>query len=140
MDRAAFDRYVARFNAEDATAFDDYLCDDMQMLNGALRFQGIDGMKHHYQALIWPHFVERLTVQRFIGNDLHVAVELWTRFTARRAADTLFGPVLPGETFDYRGLIFYDLRGGKFASITVAYNSFVNTRPDGTTRDMGMPR
>lgn len=139
MDRARFDDYIARFNAEDETAFEDYLCPDMQMLNGALRFEGIEGMKHHYKALVWPHFVETLNVLRFLSNEAHVAVELWTRFTARNRADTLFGPVEKGELFDYRGLILYDLRGGRFASITVAYNSFVNTKPDGSTRDMGMP-
>ena len=49
------------------------------------------------------------------------------------------GPVLKGEMFVYRGLIMYDLRDGKFATITVAYNSFTNVKPDGTTREMGLP-
>lgn len=140
MNRARFMTYLDRFNAEDDTAFDDFLCPDMQMLNGALRFEGIEGMKDHYRDLIWPHFVERLTLKRFIGNARHVAVELHTRFTARRdASETLFGAVVAGELFDYRGLILYDLRDGRFATITVAYNSFLNTKPDGTTRELGMP-
>jgi hypothetical protein len=139
MRRARFDSYIRRFNAEDDTAFDEFLRPDMTMLNGSLRFSGIDGMKHHYRGLVWPHFVERLTVLRYVSNTAHAAVEMWTRFSARHAAETLFGPVVEGELFDYRGLIFYDIREGRFATITVAYNSFVNTKPDGTTRDMGMP-
>ena len=77
---------------------------------------------------------------RFLGGDDHVAVELRTDFTSLHdVPDTLFGPVLKGEMFVYRGLIMYDLRDGKFATITVAYNSFTNVKPDGTTREMGLP-
>jgi hypothetical protein len=140
MDRATFETYLARFNAEDATAFDDYLCADMTMLNGALRFEGVQGMKDHYQKLIWPHFVEKLNLIRFIGNGQHVAIELRTDFTARGdRAETLFGPVAKGEMFVYRGLIMYDLRDGKFATITVSYNSFTNIKTDGTRVEMGLP-
>jgi hypothetical protein len=34
MDRATFDDYIRRFNERDASAFDDYIAPDMQMLNG----------------------------------------------------------------------------------------------------------
>ncbi|MCB1387875.1 MAG: nuclear transport factor 2 family protein [Rhodobacteraceae bacterium] len=140
MNRATFEAYLARFNARDSSAFDDYLCDDMKMLNGALRFEGVQGMKNHYEGLIWPHFEERLNLIRFIGDDRHVAVELRTDFTALGdRAETLFGPVVKGEMFVYRGLIMYDLRDGKFATITVAYNSFTNIKPDGAQVEMGLP-
>lgn len=129
MTREDFELYLARFNAEDETAFDDYLCHDMEMLNGTLRFAGIDGMKHHCRDRIWPHFVEKLHLLRFLGNDSRVAVELWTRFTARHAAETLFGPVVAGDLFDYRGLIMYDLRDGKFATITVSTTASPTPRP-----------
>lgn len=139
MDRARFESYIARFNACDATAFDDFLCPDMQMLNGALRFTGVEGMKDHYQNRIWPFFEERLSLLRFVSDENHVAVELRTDFTAFGPAETLFGPVEAGEQFIYRGLIYYDLRDGKFATITVAYNSFTNRKPDGTVIEMGLP-
>ena len=140
MNRATFEDYIARFNARDVSAFEMYLTEDMQMLNGALRFQGIDGMKHHYVDLIWPHFNEKLNLIRFVGDDHHVAVELRTEFTALHDADTMFGSVVEGEEFVYRGLIFYDLTpDGRFSSITVSYNSFTNIKPDGTTIDMGLP-
>ena len=41
--------------------------------------------------------------------------------------------------FVYRGLIMYDLRDGRFATITVAYNSFTNVKTDGTQVEMGLP-
>lgn len=139
MKRAAFDEYIRRFNAEDASAFDDYLAPGMKMRNGALEFEGVAGMRDHYQNKIWPFFVERLNVLRFVGSDDIVAVEMWTHFRARAAAETIFGTVVPGDQFDYRGLIMYDVVGGKFATITVAYNSFRNTKADGRVVEMGMP-
>lgn len=139
MDRARYDSYVARFNACDHTAFDEFLCPDMQMLNGALRFSGVEGMKDHYMNRIWPFFRETLNLLRFVSDDRHVAVELHTDFTALKSADTLFGAVEEGEQFIYRGLILYDLREGRFSSITVAYNSFTNIKTDGTMIEMGLP-
>ena len=139
MKRESFDDYIRRFNAEDPTAFDDYLSPDMVMVNGALEFRGIAGMRDHYQNRIWPFFRERLNVLRFVSDDTTLAVQMWTNFRARVAADTIFGPVEPGEMFDYRGLIMYRIRDGKFASITVAYNSFIKTRTNGETVSLGMP-
>jgi hypothetical protein len=139
LERATFDDYIRRFNAEDATAFDEYIAPDMRMLNGALEFRGVAGMRDHYQNKMWPFFVERLNVLRFVSSDSVLAVEMWTNFRARLPADTIFGPVLPGEQFDFRGLIMYDIAGGKFTSITVAYNSFRNTKLSGQVIEMGVP-
>lgn len=139
MDKARFDEYIRRFNAEDPTVFDEYLSPDMQMLNGSLRFTGIAGMRDHYQNKMWPYFVERLTVERFVSSDTVLAVKMWTNFRARREADTVFGHVLAGEAFDYRGLILYDIVGGLFTTITVAYNSFSNTKVDGRIIELGIP-
>ena len=140
MEREAFDEYIRRFNSEDATAFDDYIAPNMKMLNGSLEFRGVDGMRGHYENKIWPFFIEKLNVLRFVSNDNTAAVQLWTQFTARRDADeTLFGPVKKGDRFDYRGVIMYEIEDGKFTCITVAYNSFVNTKATGETIDMGMP-
>ena len=140
MDRATYDTYVTRFNAQDATAFEDYLCDDMQMLNGALEFTGIEGMKDHYTTKIWPHFVEDLNVLRFVSDDSQLAVEMRAEFTAQDDfGDTLFGPVVLGEKFVFHGVIMYALEGGRFKRIQVAYNSFSNIKTDGRVVEMGMP-
>ena len=140
MDRASYDKYIERFNKQDATAFEDYLCPDMHMMNGALEFTGIDGMKDHYTNKIWPHFVEDLSVLRFLGGEERIAIEMIAEFKAIDAFDeTLFGPVEQGERFTFHGLLMYELEGGRFKKIQVAYNSFVNTKVDRTKIDMGMP-
>jgi hypothetical protein len=139
VEKRLFDDYIRRFNAEDATTFDDYIAPDMLMLNGALEFRGVAGMRDHYENKMWPFFHERLTVLGFVSSDSILAVRMWTNFTAKIDAATIFGPVVKGEMFDYRGLIMYDIEGGRFSTITVAYNSFVNTKVSGQVIDMGMP-
>lgn len=141
MLESRFREYIRRFNAEDDTAFDDYLAADMHMKNGTLEFTGVDGMKHHYRDLIWPHFQERLTVPRFVSDARTAAIQMNTVFVAKHdAPDTIFGPVKQGETFEFDGVIMYDLdETDRFRDILVAYNSFVHTALDGTTRDLGIP-
>ncbi|MFH8251230.1 nuclear transport factor 2 family protein [Microbacterium sp. B2969] len=141
MREETFREYIRRFNAEDDTAFDDYVAPDMHMKNGTLEFTGVDGMKDHYRNKIWPHFVERLTVPRFLADEGRLAIQMNTLFTAKHnAPDTLFGPVRAGETFEFDGIIMYELDDtDRFADILVAYNSFVHTDLAGTRRDLGIP-
>lgn len=138
MDQASFQRYIDRFNAQDATAFDDYLLPDVTILNGGLELVGVEGMKAHYVDHIWPHFIEKLNVQRFVCDGQTLAVRMWTNFNACHATDSIFGPVVKGDQFDYRGIIMYELRDGKFARIEVSYNSFVKTAVDGTVTAIGL--
>ena len=139
MERSRFDEYIRRFNAEDATAFDDFIAPDMHMTNGTLEFSGVEGMKAHYDR-IWGTFREELVVGRYVTDGTHIAIEMDTHFSAMKDdPDSTFGPVVAGETFHFRGLIMYDVIDGKFAKIRVAYNSFTNTRPDGTVRELGIP-
>ncbi len=51
MDRARFDEYIRRFNAEDETAFDEFVAPHMQMLNGGLELTGVQAMKAHYAKI-----------------------------------------------------------------------------------------
>jgi hypothetical protein len=140
MDRSTFDEYIRRFNVEDPTTFDDHITPNMKMLNGALEFTGVAGMRDHYENKIWPYFVETLNVLGYISNDKNAAVRLLTNFVAKKDADTLFGPVKKGEQFDFRGLLWYDINAeGKFTTIVVAYNSFKNTKVTGDIIEMGIP-
>ncbi|MFC8436485.1 nuclear transport factor 2 family protein [Streptomyces sp. NPDC057253] len=139
MDSSTYDAYIRRFNAEDDTAFDDYLDPDMRMLNGTLEFRGVQGMKDHY-AKIWGRFRETLHVERFVSDGETVAVRMHTHFEALGDhADSLFGPVRKGESFDYRGIIMYEIKDGRFATIQVSYNSFTATDLEGRTTQMGIP-
>ncbi|WP_159501513.1 nuclear transport factor 2 family protein [Microbacterium sp. 18062] len=141
MQEERFREYIRRFNTEDDTAFDDYLAPDMHMKNGTLEFTGVDGMKRHYLDLIWPDFVERLAVPRFVSDDHRAAIQMNTVFTAKHdAEESLFGPVRKAETFEFDGVIMYEIdETGRFSDILVAYNSFVHTDRDGNSRDLGIP-
>lgn len=138
MERERFDEYIRRFNAEDASAFDDFLTPDMHMQNGGLHYDGVQGMKDHY-ASIWGRFSERLTVRRFISNDDTLCVHLQTRFDALvDDPDTPFGSVRRGEAFEYDGLVMYQVEGGRFRDIKVAYLSFLKIDLNGVTHALGM--
>ena len=120
MDKDRFDSYIARFNARDETAFDDFIHPELRMQNGGLVFHGVEGMKHHY-AWIWRTFDEVLDVQRFVADD-----------------DTPFGAVVEGDRFEFHGVIMYRMRDGLFGDIRVAYLSFSHTAPDGTVTQRGL--
>ncbi len=137
--RSNFDEYIRRFNAHDETAFDDYIAPEMRMLNGTLAFTGVQGMKDHYLKKIWPFYKEELHVERFVSDANSIAIQMWAHFTASKDADTLFGSVRAGETFDFHGVIMYEITNNKFSRITVAYNSFMHTDPTGKTVNMGIP-
>lgn len=140
MDEATFMSYIRRFNEEDDTAFDDYLHPDMHMKNGMLEYTGVDGMKDHYLGKIWGRYRETLVVKRFVSAGDTLAIQMYTHFEALYdLAESLFGPVRKGETFEFDGLIMYQLEGGRFRDILVAYNSFVHTGLDGVKRDLGIP-
>ena len=139
MKRERYDDYIQRFNAQDMTAFEDYLAPNMRMVNGTLEFHGVQGMKDHY-AKIWKTFSEDLAVERFVSDEQTLAVQLWAHFTALRSDEnSLFGPVKLGETFDFRGLIMYQITDEKFSDIRVAYNSFTFTNLEGEVKDLGIP-
>jgi SnoaL-like polyketide cyclase. len=139
MQQSRFEEYLARFNAEDVTVFDDFLHHDVKVLNGNLELHGVEAMKAHYAGHIWPDFDERLDLLRFVGNEETAAVQLWTRFEARHdSPHSLFGAVVKGDRFDYRGIIMYELRDEKFTSITVAYNAFSKMAVSGAITQLGI--
>jgi len=139
MERARFDEYIRRFNAEDPAAFEDFIAPDMHMLNGTLEFTGVQGMKDHY-ARIWGKIRETLHVERFVSDHDTAAIQMHARFDVLADdPDSLFGPARKGEAFDFHGLIMYQIRDGRFADIKVAYNRFIFTSADGTETDLGIP-
>ena len=139
MNRASFDEYIRRFNAQDPTVFDDCLTPDMVMLNGTLELRGAQGMKDHY-AKIWSTFDETVHCLRVVSDDDTLAVQMWTHFTALRDDDkSVVGPVKAGESFDFRGVVFYWIENGKFSNIRVAYNSFTHTDLAGKETFLGIP-
>jgi len=139
MTEERYMQYINRFNAQDMSAFDEFIHPELHMINGTLEYTGVQGMKDHY-AKIWGKFSEDLTIEKFISNKQHVAVKMWAHFTALINDDaSLFGPVKKGENFDFKGLILYDLENEKFKRIQVAYNSFTFTNVNGEVTDLGIP-
>lgn len=139
MDRSRFDEYIRRFNAEDATAFDDFLAADVAVQNGRLHYRGVDGMKAHY-AQIWGRMKETLTVRRFVCDGHTLAVWLETRFDVLQDDPaSLFGSIRAGERFDYSGLVMYQIDDeGRFSDIKVAYFDFVRTDLNGVAHSLGI--
>jgi hypothetical protein len=138
VNRAEFDRYIERFNARDLTAFDDYIHEDLRMQNGGMVFHGRQGMKDHY-TWIWKTYSEDLDVVQFTSDGERIAIEMKAHFEAQvEGTDTPFGDVVPGEMFDFHGLIMYQLEGGQFKDIRVAYFSFHHTDVDGNVTDRGL--
>ena len=139
MTEERYMQYINRFNAQDMSAFDEFIHPELHMINGTLEYTGVQGMKDHY-AKIWGKFSEDLTIEKFISNKQLVAVKMWAHFTALINDDeSLFGPVKKGENFDFKGLILYDLKNEKFKRIQVAYNSFTFTNINGEVTDLGIP-
>ncbi|MBU6442708.1 MAG: nuclear transport factor 2 family protein [Alphaproteobacteria bacterium] len=137
--RERFDAYIRRFNARDATAFDDYLARDAVILNGTLELRGVQGMRRHYEEAIWPFFEETIHINRFISDSRTLAVNMWTHFVATVSGASLFGQVREGDAFDFRGLVMYEIENARFFKIIVAYNSFIRTDATGTMTELGLP-
>lgn len=130
--------YITRFNAQDATAFDDYIHPELRMQNGGMVFRGVQGMKDH-DSWIWKTFRETLDVQRFVADDETIGIEMKTHFDALRTNDDApFGAVAAGEQFDSHGVIIYRMRDRKFGDIRVAYLSFSRTGLDGVEVQLGL--
>jgi hypothetical protein len=140
MEKADFDSYIRRFNAEDPGAFEDYMAPDVRMLNGTLLISGVDEVKEHY-GKIWGAMRESLYVERFVSDADTVAIQMHTHFEVLSDDPASpFGQIYAGETFDFHGLIMYRLGAdGRFADIKVAYNSFIYTDREGVATDLGIP-
>jgi hypothetical protein len=139
MKREVFNDYINRFNKRDATAFEDYIHPNAKIINGTLEINGMQGMKDHY-ARIWKGFSEELHVERFVSDEHTLAIQMWTHFTAQKDdSESLFGPIKAGETFDYHGIIMYELENNKFTGIKVSYLSFTFTNLKGEKKELGIP-
>jgi hypothetical protein len=139
MKKEKFDNYISRFNRRDATTFEDYIHPDAKIINGTLVIEGMQGMKDHY-AKIWQGFSEELHVERFVSDEHTLAIQMWTHFTSQKDdKKSLFGKVKAGETFDYHGIIMYEIEKEKFTSIKVSYLSFSYTNHKGKTVELGIP-
>ncbi len=139
MKKEVFDDYINRFNARDITTFEDYIDPNAKIINGTLEINGMQGMKDHY-AKIWKGFSEELHVERFVSDENTLAIQMWTHFTVQKDdKESLFGDVKTGETFDYHGIIMYQIINEKFTDIKISYLSFTYTNHEGKVVELGIP-
>jgi hypothetical protein len=140
MDRQAFLRYIERFNQADTGAFRENLADDVVMQNGGMFLRGLDAVLEHYEQRIWPWLKETVHAERIALDGNSIAVQMWTHFEAIRKGECAFGLVQPGDQFDFRGVVMYEIGpGGKFGSILVAYLTFTATPLGGSARLLAPP-
>jgi hypothetical protein len=139
MKKEVFDDYINRFNAKDPTAFEAYIDPKATVLNGSLHINGMQGMKDHY-AWIWRSFKEELHVERFVSDEHTLAIQMWTHFTVLKDDnESPFGKVKVGDSFDYHGIIMYQIVNNKFTDIKISYLSFSYTDPKGNKKELGIP-
>jgi hypothetical protein len=83
---------------------------------------------------------EELHVERFVSDEDTLAIQMWTHFAVQKDDDdSPFGKVKAGESFDYHGIIMYELMNNKFTSIKVSYLSFAYTDVNGNKKELGIP-
>jgi hypothetical protein len=138
INKAAFDHYIALFNAKNPQAFEACFADDIVMQNGHLIMKGIPAVKEHYRK-IWSVMKEELNVVNYTSDGDNLAIEMKTHFTVLNDTDeSPFGPIKKDENFDYHGVIMYKINAdGKFYDIKVAYLDFTRTT-NGKTVSLGM--
>lgn len=116
FDRAAYDRYVALFNAEDPK-FTDFYADDIQFIMGIKGKAGVLGFYERQR----PYVKETLEVEFFCSDAGGAAAEI--RGTMRCYKDctdpSIFGqPVKAGQVQIMHGYLLYVLDArGKIAEI-----------------------
>ena len=75
-----------------------------------------------------------------MSSEDTLAIQMWTHFTVNKDDDdSPFGRVRVGESFDYHGIIMYQLVNNKFTDIKVSYLSFSRTDLEGNTTQLGIP-
>lgn len=142
MDKQYFlNNYIAKFNRQDPTGFDEFFAPNIKMYNGSLLFDGVEAVKEHYHH-IWGAMQETLHVKEYYPvSDSRLIIELHTHFyVPETKTDTPFGEIHKGEQFDFHGLIRYKIdENNKFYEVHVAYFDFIKTNVDGSQVNIGMP-
>lgn len=129
MNREAYERYCAAFNARDYDAVCDFYADDMAMTFFGVDLRSREQMKRFY-GFLHAYVRESVTVLNFAASDTLTAVDAIVRVEAFRDLDrqTLdanglakFFPIRAGEVQEMRQFIYYTLRDGKIARVECGF-------------------
>jgi ketosteroid isomerase-like protein len=128
MDRAAYDRYLAAFNAKDYDAVCDFYAEPMDMRFFGVSLRSRADMKRFY-SFLHHHVLESVRVLNFASSETLTAVDALVRVEGiadldratldAHGAPGLF-PIRQGEVQEMRQFIFYTIRDGRIANVECA--------------------
>lgn len=128
LDRAAYDRYVAAFNAKDYDAVADFYVDPPLMTFFGVEIRSREALKAFY-SFLHAHVRESVRVLNFACSDTLTAIDAVVRVEGiadltRAALDAKglhgFFPIAAGEVQEMRQFIFYTIENGKIARVECA--------------------
>jgi ketosteroid isomerase-like protein len=128
MNREAYDRYLAAFNAKDYDGVAEFYAEPMKMDFFGVSIRNREDLKRFY-GFLHSYVKESVTVRNFASSDTLTAVDAIVRLEAFRdlPAETLaangcaqFHPMTAGQVFELRQFIFYTIRDGKIAQTECA--------------------
>jgi hypothetical protein len=128
LGRAAYDRYLAAFNARDYDGVADFYVDPPSMEFFGIKITSRQELKDFY-AWLHDNVDENVRVLNFAASETCTAIDAIVRITAkqdltREALDakgaTGFFPITAGVVQEIRQFIFYTTRGGKIEKVECA--------------------
>ncbi len=128
MNREAYDRYLAAFNAKDYDGVADFYADPINMDFFGISLRSREDLKAFY-SFLHSYVVESVTVRNFASSDTLTAIDGIVRIEAYRdltreildaQGATGFYPMVAGQIFELRQFIFYTIRDGKIAQTECA--------------------
>lgn len=121
MDRAAYERYLALFNARDYDGVLAHFADAFELVFAGYRFRTKDEVRRFY-AFLHRHVDEKITVHAFVSDGQFAAIEADVRLEGLAeltpemlAAEGLerIHPLAKGQVVTIPQFIHYHLQDGK---------------------------
>jgi hypothetical protein len=128
LDRAAYDRYLAAFNARDYDGVADFYVDPPRMEFFGIVVTSREELKNFY-AWLHDNVDESVRVLNFAASETCTAIDAIVRIAAkkdltREALDargaTGFFPIEAGVVQEIRQFIFYTTKGGRIEKVECA--------------------
>lgn len=128
LDRAAYDRYLAAFNARDYDGVADFYVDPPRMDFFGITITSREELKEFYRWL-HAHVVESVSVRAFAASDTVTAIDADVRIEALRdltredldaRGATGFFPIRTGDVQVIRQFIFYTTCNGQITRVECA--------------------
>lgn len=128
LDRAAYDRYLAAFNARDYDGVADFYVDPPRMEFFGIVITSRQELKDFY-AWLHDNVEENVRILNFAASETCTAIDAIVQIAAkkdltREALDakgaTGFFPITAGVVQEIRQFIFYTTKGGKIEKVECA--------------------